>query len=91
MKSFASIRLGSLGSISLQHTITRESDRPPGIAPECWIRLDENLGLVVTPPALGSAANVATGHLMFKHNGYWLRLQLENPVVPVRTAPAQAT
>lgn len=92
MKSFASIRLGSLGSISLQHSITSGSDRPPGVAADCWIRLEENLGLVVTPPPLGSSATpVATGQLMFKHNGYWLRLQLEGAPPAVRAVPAQAT
>ncbi|HLW24952.1 MAG TPA: hypothetical protein VKT22_11390 [Steroidobacteraceae bacterium] len=94
MKSFASIRLGSLGSISVQHSITSESDRPPGIAADAWIRLEDNLGVVVIPPPRGSASSgtpVASGYLMVKHNGYWVRLQLENAAPAVQLTPGTAT
>ncbi len=94
MKSFASIRLGSLGSISVQHSITSEADRPPGVAADAWIRLEDNLGLVVVPPHPGSASSatpVATGHLMVRHNGYWLRLQLENAPAPTPASPMVTT
>lgn len=90
MRSFASFRLGPLGSFSVHHSISSESDRPPGVSAERWIRLEENLGIVVIPPAAGSASSgtpVASGQLMLKHNGYWLRLQLENP--PAHVTPVQ--
>lgn len=81
MKSFASIKLGSLGSLSFQHSISTTADRPPGISPEAWIRLDENLGIVVNAPATSAAtaaaAPAATGYFMVKHGGLWLRLNLE--------------
>ena len=88
MKSFASIRLGSLGSISVQHSITSNADRPAGIAADAWIRLEDNLGIVVIPPQSGTASSgpaVASGYLMVKHNGYWVRLQLENALSPTVT------
>jgi hypothetical protein len=87
MKSYASIKLGSLGSLSIQHSISAQADRPPGVAADEWICLEENLGIVITPPQTsgsappqtsGSAAASATGCLMFKHKGIWVRLDL-NP------------
>ncbi len=86
MKSFASIRLGSLGSLSIQHSISRDSDRPPGVARDAWIRLEENLGVVIEPrtsSAAGSAS--ATGHMMVKQNGSWVRLILEPQTGPLST------
>ncbi len=89
MKSFASIRLGSLGSLSIQHSISRDSDRPPGVDRDAWIRLEENLGVVIAPPtssAAGSAAPTsATGHMMVKQNGSWVRLILEPQTGPLST------
>jgi hypothetical protein len=88
MRSFASIKLGSLGSLSIQHSISATADRPPGISPDGWIRLDENLGIVVHAPATATATPTATastaaeppaatGYFMVKHGGLWLRLNLE--------------
>jgi hypothetical protein len=92
MRSFASIKLGSLGSLSIQHSISATADRPPGISPDGWIRLDENLGIVVHAPATATATATATptatpsraaeppaatGYFMVKHGGLWLRLNLE--------------
>jgi hypothetical protein len=74
MKAFATIGLGSLGSISFQHAITASgADRPYGISADCWIRLDERLGLVVTPT--GAAA--VGGYFMVKHDNIWQRLNVE--------------
>src|SRR6185312_232072 len=48
MKAFATIGLGSLGSISFQHAISAlPADRPHGVAPDSWVRLDEKVGLVI--------------------------------------------
>jgi hypothetical protein len=84
MRSFASIKLGSLGSLSFQHSISATADRPPGVSPDAWIRLDENLGIVVNAPtttaatsATAAAPPAATGYFMVKHGGLWLRLNLE--------------
>jgi hypothetical protein len=89
MRSFASIKLGSLGSLSIQHSISATADRPPGISPDEWIRLDENLGIVVHAPATSTATAstaaappAATGYLMVKHGGLWLRLNLEGQPAP---------
>ena len=74
MKAFATIGLGSLGSISFQHAITASgTDRPYGIGADVWIRLDERLGLVVT--ATGGAT--ASGYFMIKHDNIWQRLIIE--------------
>lgn len=87
MRSFASIKLGSLGSLNIHHSISSGSDRPAGVAADAWIRLEENLGLVITAPhgANASAAAAASGtppaasgYLVFKHNGFWMRLNLES-------------
>ena len=88
MRSFASIKLGSLGSLSIQHSISATADRPPGISPDGWIRLDENLGIVVHAPATSATASTAaeppaaTGYFMVKHGGLWLRLNLEAQPAP---------
>jgi hypothetical protein len=74
MKAFATIGIGSLGSISFQHAIrTSGADRPYGIAADCWIRLDDHLGLVVA-----SRGSTATGYFMLKRDNVWQRLDLEN-------------
>ena len=76
MKTFATFGLGSLGSISFHHAIhALPADRPHGVTPDCWIRLDDKLGLVVE--AAQSAAGVS-GHLMVKHSGIWQRLTLKS-------------
>jgi hypothetical protein len=88
MRSFASIKLGSLGSLSIQHSISATADRPPGISPDGWIRLDENLGIVVDAPATSATASTAaalpaaTGYFMVKHGGLWRRLNLEAQPAP---------
>jgi hypothetical protein len=89
MRSFASIKLGSLGSLSFQHSISATADRPPGISPDAWIRLDENLGIVVNAPATSAATAVtaaappaASGYFMVKHGGLWMRLHLEAQAAP---------
>ncbi len=75
MKAFATIGLGSLGSISFQHAITAlPADRPHGVAPDCWIRLDEKLGLVIDTT---QASGGASGHFMVKQGGTWHRLALK--------------
>ena len=74
MKTFATFGLGSLGSISFQHAIhALPADRPHGIAPDCWIRLDEKLGLVIDT---AQSAGGASGYFMVKQGGIWHRLLL---------------
>ena len=81
MRSFASIKLGPLGSFNIQHSISTDFDRPAGVAADAWIRLDENLAVVITQPkgsARGTAQpSSANGYMMVKQNGAWLRLNLE--------------
>lgn len=73
MKAFATIGLGSLGSISFQHAIhALPADRPHGIAPDAWIRIDERLGLVVAGRKPGGAG--ISGYFMVKEGGAWQRL-----------------
>jgi hypothetical protein len=73
MRTFATFGLGSLGSISFQHAIhALPADRPHGIASDCWIRLDEKLGLVVDYAQSGPS-----GYFMVKHAGAWQRLALK--------------
>jgi len=75
MKAFATLGLGPLGSITVQHAITAlPADRPHGIAADCWLRLDEKLGLVITPKAGG-----VSGYFMVKHGGAWHRLMQDSP------------
>ena len=74
MKAFATIALGSLGSISFQHAIHASgADRPYGIPSDSWVRLDNHLGLVIT-----SRGPAATGYFMLKHDNVWQRLNIEN-------------
>ena len=78
MKAFATIGLGSLGSISFQHAIRAlPADRPHGVAPDCWIRLDENLGLVID--TLQSSGSLS-GYFMAKQAGTWHRLRIDKAV-----------
>jgi len=94
MKSFASIRLGSLGSISVQHSITSDADRPPGVTADAWVRLEDNLGLVVVPPQNAPASAgppTASGYFMVKYNGYWMRLRLESGPFAVHPVSDQKT
>lgn len=75
MKTFATFGLGSLGSISFQHAIhTLPADRPHGVASDCWIRLDEKLGLAIDT---AQSASGATGYFMVKQAGVWQRLALK--------------
>jgi len=75
MKAFATIGLGSLGSISFQHAINAlPADRPHGVSTDCWLRLDERLGLVID--SLQPAGGTVAGHFMVKHSGVWHRLAL---------------
>jgi hypothetical protein len=74
MKTFATFGLGSLGSISFQHAISAlPADRPHGIASDCWIRLDERLGLVIDT---AQSASGVSGYFMVKQAGMWQRLTL---------------
>jgi hypothetical protein len=74
MRTFATFGLGSLGSISLQHSIQAfPADRPHGIASDCWVRLDERLGLVIE--CAQSAG--PSGYFMVKQAGTWQRLALK--------------
>jgi hypothetical protein len=78
MKSFASFGIGSLGSISIQHTIGgTDSDRPVGISSDAWIRLQDTVGIVITSRQTTATAALpprATGYFVVKHDGVWLRL-----------------
>jgi hypothetical protein len=78
MKSFASFGIGSLGSISIQHTIGgADSDRPAGISSDAWIRLQDTVGIVITSRQTTATAAFpprATGYFVVKHDGVWLRL-----------------
>jgi hypothetical protein len=72
MKAFATIGLGSLGSISFQHAVhALPADRPHGVTADCWIRLDEKLGLVIDT---AQSAGDITGYFMVKQGDTWLRL-----------------
>jgi hypothetical protein len=74
MKTFATFGLGSLGSISFQHAIhALPADRPHGIAADCWVRLDDRLGLVIDT---AQSAAGASGYFMVKQGGAWQRLTL---------------
>jgi hypothetical protein len=73
MKAFATIGLGSLGSISFQHAIhALPADRPHGITADAWIRLDEKLGVVIATRRPGG--NGISGYFMIKEAGSWHRL-----------------
>jgi hypothetical protein len=73
MKAFATIGLGSLGSISFQHAIhALPADRPHGVAADSWIRLDEKLGLVITGQRPDGAG--ISGYFMVRQSGMWHRL-----------------
>ena len=75
MRTFATFGLGSLGSISFHHAIhALPADRPHGIAPDCWMRLDEKLGLVIDT---AQSAGGLTGYFMVKQGGIWQRLTLK--------------
>lgn len=75
MRTFATFGLGSLGSISFQHAIHAfGADLPHGVAADCWIRLDENLGLVVDRTQSAGLS----GYFMVKHAGIWQRLALKS-------------
>jgi hypothetical protein len=76
MRTFATFGLGSLGSISFQHAIHAfPADRPHGIASDCWVRLDDKLGLVIES---SQSATGATGYFMVKQAGVWQRLVLKS-------------
>jgi hypothetical protein len=76
MKAFATIGLGSLGSISFQHAIhALPADRPHGVAPDNWVRLDDKLGLVID--SMQPEGGIVAGHLMVKHAGVWHPLALK--------------
>jgi hypothetical protein len=78
MRSFATIGIGSLGSISIQHTMRLSaSERPPGIVSDAWIRIEEDVGIVITSRQLAATTTLppcATGYFMVRHGGFWLRL-----------------
>jgi hypothetical protein len=75
MRTFATFGLGSLGSISFSHAIhALPADRPHGVAPEGWVRLDEKLGLVIDT---AQSAGGLTGYFMVKQGGLWQRLTLK--------------
>ena len=75
MKAFATIGLGSLGSISFQHAIhALPADRPHGVPSDSWIRLDDRLGIVLD--AVPPSGEGVTGRIMVKHGGVWHRLRV---------------
>lgn len=74
MKAFATIDLGPLGSVSFHHAIeATPRDLPHGVTAENWLRLDENLGLVIEPT---QAQGAFTGRFMVKRSGIWHRLSI---------------
>lgn len=81
MKAFATIGLGSLGTLTFQHSVhASRPDRPHGVAPGAWLPLDENFGVVISR---SSANGAIGGYFMVKQNGAWRRFQPEH-------APTQA-
>ena len=75
MRTFATFGLGSLGSISFHHSIhALPADRPHGIAPDGWMRIDDKLGLVIDN---AQSAGGLTGYFMVKQGGVWQRLTLK--------------
>jgi hypothetical protein len=89
MKAFATIGLGSLGSISFQHAIhALPADRPYGVPVDCWIRLDEKLGLVISAPT--AAGHGVNGYWMVKQAGTWHRLNVEQPPTATARHPARS-
>lgn len=82
MKAFATIGLGSLGSISFQHAIhALPADRPHGVAPDAWIRLDDKLGVVIASRKPNS--NGISGYFVVKEGGSWHRLITEGSPEPL--------
>jgi hypothetical protein len=82
MKAFATIGLGSLGSISFQHAINAlPADRPHGVSSDAWIRLDERLGVVIA--ARRPNGTGITGYFMVKEGGSWHRLITEGGSEPL--------
>ena len=86
MRAFATIGVGSLGSISIQHTMCSVApELPPGIWAEAWIRIDENRGIVITLSHTVAAAPLAeleTGYFMVRDSGVWLRVPSRGAFVP---------
>ena len=88
MKAFATIGLGSLGSISFQHAISAlPADRPYGVAPNAWIRLDENLGVVIGTQRPNTPG--VPGYFMVKQQGSWHPLLTEAPPRSETSSEAQ--
>lgn len=78
MKAFATIGLGSLGSISFQHAINAlPADRPHGVSADSWIRLDEKLGVVIGARRPNGAG--VNGYFVVKQAGVWHPLIEEAP------------
>ena len=79
MKTFATIGIGSLGSISIQHSIFSSwDDRPAGVSATDWVRVSEDLGLVITSRQRNPTAERAPcveGYFVVRVAGSWLRLQ----------------
>ncbi len=79
MKTFATIGIGSLGSISIQHSIFSSwDDRPAGVAAAEWVRVSEDLGLVITCRQGNPTAErppCAEGYFVVRVGGAWLRLK----------------
>jgi len=85
MKAFATIGLGSLGTISFQQAIhASRADRPHGVAADCWLPLHEHFGVVLSRKPCGGGS---AGYFMVKQNGVWHRFVDE---VTRAAAPASA-
>jgi hypothetical protein len=81
MKTFATIGIGSLGSISIQHSMFSSwDDRPAGVGAADWVRVSEELGLVITSRQRNPTAErppCVEGYFVVRVAGAWLRLQEE--------------
>jgi len=79
MKTFATIGIGSLGSISIQHSVFSSWDeRPTGVSAHDWVRVSEDLGLVITSTQRNPTAErppCVEGYFVVRVAGAWLRLQ----------------
>jgi len=66
----------------------RSRDMPPGVQPERWIRLAENVGIVVEEARGFVLAPGVKGSLMIKLGRDWQPLYLASNLIP-RVEPAQ--
>ena len=86
MRAFATIGVGSPGSISIRHTMCSVApELPRGIWTEAWVRIDENHGIVITlshTVATAPLAELESGYFMVRDSGVWLRVPSRGAFVP---------